>query len=39
MWRPRCRWKDNIKMDLQEVEGVVVTGWSGLRIGKGDGHL
>ena len=19
--RPRCRWKDNIKMDLQEVEG------------------
>ena len=20
--RPRCRWEDNIKMDLQEVEGV-----------------
>ena len=20
--RPRCRWKDNIKMDLQEVGGV-----------------
>jgi hypothetical protein len=19
--RPRCRWEDNIKMDLQEVEG------------------
>jgi len=18
-WEPRCRWKDNIKMDLQEV--------------------
>ena len=23
--RPRRRWEDNIKMDLQEVEGVVVT--------------
>jgi len=22
--RPRCRWKDNIKMDLQEVECVVM---------------
>jgi len=21
MWRPRCRWEDNIKMDLQEVGG------------------
>ena len=21
LWRPRCRWEDNIKMDLQEVEG------------------
>ena len=20
LWRPRCRWEDNIKMDLQEVE-------------------
>jgi len=20
LWRPRHRWKDNIKMDLQEVE-------------------
>ena len=19
LWRPRCRWEDNIKMDLQEV--------------------
>jgi hypothetical protein len=26
--RPRCRW-----------EGVVGTGWSGLRIGTGGGHL
>ena len=24
--RPRRRWEDNIKMDLQEVEGVVETG-------------
>ena len=21
LWRPRHRWEDNIKMDLQEVEG------------------
>jgi hypothetical protein len=33
--RPRLRWEDNIKMDLQEVG----TGWSGLRIGTGGGHL
>jgi hypothetical protein len=25
--RPRRRWEDNIKMDLQEVGGVVGTGW------------
>jgi hypothetical protein len=31
--RPRRRWEDNIKMDLQEV------GWSWLRIGTGGGHL
>jgi hypothetical protein len=39
--RPRGRWKDNIKMDLQEVggRGVVGTGWSWLRIGTGGGHL
>ena len=36
--RPRRRWKDNIKMDLQEMEGVE-TGWSWLRIGTGGGHL
>ena len=33
--RPRRRWEDNIKMDLQ----VVGTGWSWLRIGTGGGHL
>jgi hypothetical protein len=37
--RPRCRWEDNIKRDLQEMGGVVGTGWSGLRIGTGGGHL
>jgi hypothetical protein len=38
--RPRRRWDYNIKMDLQEVGGgVVVTGWSWLRIGTGKGHL
>jgi hypothetical protein len=33
--RPRRRWEDNIKMDLQEV-GI---GWRWLRIGTGGGHL
>ena len=37
--RPRRRWEDNIKMDLQEVGGVVGTGWRWLRIGRGGGHL
>jgi hypothetical protein len=37
--RPKRRWEDNIKMDLQEVAGVVCTGWRGLRIGTGGGHL
>jgi len=37
--KPRRRWEDNIKMDLQEVEGVVGTGWSWLSIGTGDRHL
>jgi hypothetical protein len=37
--RPRLRWEDNIKRDLQEVGGSVGTGWSGLRIGTGGGHL
>jgi hypothetical protein len=37
--RPRSRWEDNIKIDLQEVRGVVETGRSWLRIGTGGGHL
>jgi hypothetical protein len=37
--RPRLRWEDNIKMDLQEVGGVVGTGWSWLRIETDGGHL
>ena len=37
--RPRRRWEDNIKMDLQEVGGDLETGWSWLRIGTGRGHL
>jgi hypothetical protein len=36
---PRCRWMDNIKMDLQEVGGVVGTEWSWCRIGTGGRHL
>jgi len=35
--RPRRRWDDNIKMDLQEVG--VRTGSSWLSIGTGGGHL
>jgi hypothetical protein len=31
--RPRSRWKDNIKMDLEEVGWGVWTGSSWLRIG------
>ena len=37
--RPRRIWEDNIKMDLEEVEGVVGTGWRWLRIGTGGGLL
>ena len=37
--RPRRRWEDNIKMDLQEVGVGVWTGSSWLRIGTGGGHL
>ena len=37
--RPRRRWEDNIKMDLQEMGGVVETEWSWLRVGTGGGHL
>ena len=37
--RPRCRWEDNIKMDLREVGCGVWTGSSWLRIGTVGGHL
>ena len=37
--RPRGRWEDNIKMDLQEVGWGVWTGSSWLRIGTGGGHF
>ena len=37
--RPRRRWEDNIKMDLQEVGCRMWTGSSWLSIGTGDGHL
>ena len=37
--RPRRRWDDNIKMDLQEV-GCAAMDWIELfRIGTGGGHL
>ena len=39
LWRPRLRWEDNIKKDLQEVGGGCGPGWSWLRIGTGGGHL
>ena len=37
--RPRRRWEDNIKIDIQEVGCGVWTGSSWLRIGKGGGQL
>jgi len=37
--RPKLRWEDNIKMDLQEVGCAVWTGSSWFRIGTGSGHL
>jgi len=37
--RPRRRWGDNIKMDLQELGCGVWTGSSWLRIGTGGGHV
>ena len=37
--RSRRRREDNIKMDFREVGGVVGTGWSSLRIGRGGGRL
>jgi hypothetical protein len=37
--RPRRRWEDNIKMDLQELGWGVEAGLIWLRIGTGGGHL
>jgi hypothetical protein len=37
--RPRRRWEDNIKKDLQELGVGAWTGSSWLRIGTGGGHL
>jgi hypothetical protein len=37
--RPRRRWEDNIKMDLQEVEWGAWTGLMWLRRGTGGGLL
>jgi hypothetical protein len=37
--RPRRRWEDNIKVDVQEAGCGGWTGLSWLRIGKGGGHL
>jgi hypothetical protein len=37
--RPRHRWKDNIKMNLQEVRWGAWTGLIWLRIGTGGGLL
>jgi len=37
--RPRHRWEDNIKMDLQKVGWGAWTGLIWLRVGTGGGHL
>ena len=37
--RPRRRWEENIKMDLQEVVWGEWTGLIWLRVGTGGGHL
>jgi hypothetical protein len=37
--RPRSKWVDNVKMDLQEVGGGAWTGLIWLRIGTGGGLL
>ena len=37
--RPRRRWEDNIKMELQKVGCGAWTGAMWLRIGTGGGHL
>jgi hypothetical protein len=37
--RPRCRWDDNIKVDLQEVGWGTWIALIWVRVGTGDGHL
>jgi len=37
--KPRHRWEDNVKMDLQVVGCGAWTGSSWLKIGRGGGHL
>jgi hypothetical protein len=37
--RHRCRWEDNIKMDIQEMGWGTWTGSIWLRKGTGGGHL
>jgi hypothetical protein len=37
--RPRHRWKDNIKMNLQELGWGACTGLIWLRIGTDGGHM
>jgi hypothetical protein len=37
--RPRRRWEDNIKLNLQEVGWEAWTGLIWFRIGTGGGHL
>ena len=37
--RPKCRWDNNIKIDLQEVGSVAWTGFIWLMMGTDDGHL
>jgi hypothetical protein len=37
--RPRRRWEDNIRIDLQDVRCGVWNGLSWLRIETGGGHL
>jgi hypothetical protein len=38
-WRPRRRWEDTIKMDLEEVGWEAWTGLSWLSLGTGGGLL
>jgi len=37
--RPRLKWEDNIRIDLQKVGCGLRSGSSWLRLGTGGGHL